>query len=90
MAIALERRKQIRKDNQRHDTDSGSPEVQVAMLTERINALSEHLGDHSKDNHGRRRGLVLMVNKRNRLLRYLQNADRTRYTALITKMGLRK
>lgn len=89
MAIALERRTQIRKDNQRHDTDSGSPEVQVAMLTERINALSEHLGDHSKDNHGRR-GLVLMVNKRNRLLRYLQNADRTRYTALISKLGLRK
>jgi small subunit ribosomal protein S15 len=59
------------------------------MLTERINALSDHLGGHIKDNHGRR-GLVLMVNKRNRLLRYLQNADRTRYTALITKLGLRK
>jgi small subunit ribosomal protein S15 len=89
MAIAAERRTQIRQDYRRHDTDSGSPEVQVAMLTEQINALTEHLGDHLKDTHSRR-GLVLMVNKRNRLLRYLQRSDRERYQALIGRLGLRK
>lgn len=89
MAIALERRKQIVSGHRRHGSDSGSPEVQVALLTERINELSGHLQGHLKDNSSRR-GLVLMVAKRNRLLKYLSRSDRDRYTALITKLGLRK
>lgn len=89
MAIVAERRTEIKKENQLHDKDSGSPAIQVALLTERINYLTEHLGEHGKDNHSRR-GLVLMVNKRNRLLRYLQRSDRPRYQTLITKLGLRK
>jgi small subunit ribosomal protein S15 len=89
MAIALERRKQIVTGHRRHATDSGSPEVQVALLTERINELSGHLQGNLKDNSSRR-GLVLMVSKRNRLLKYLSRSDRDRYTALITKLGLRK
>lgn len=89
MAIALERRKQIVSGHRRHATDSGSPEVQVALLTERINELSGHLQGNLKDNSSRR-GLVLMVSKRNRLLKYLSRSDRDRYTALITKLGLRK
>lgn len=89
MAIALERRKQVVSTNRRHTKDSGSPEVQVAMLTERINELSGHLQANLKDNSGRR-GLVLMVAKRNRLLKYLSRTDRDRYTALITRLGLRK
>ena len=75
--------------HQAHEKDTGSTKVQVALLTERINYLTEHLGEHGKDNHSRR-GLVLMVNKRNRLLRYLQRTDRPRYQALIAKLGLRK
>jgi small subunit ribosomal protein S15 len=89
MAIVAERRAEIKKGNQLHAKDSGSPAVQVALLTERINSLTEHLSGHEKDNHSRR-GLVLMVNKRNRLLRYLQRSDRERYQTLITKLGLRK
>lgn len=89
MAIALERRKQVVSTHRRHTNDSGSPEVQVAMLTERITELSGHLQNNLKDNSGRR-GLVLMVAKRNRLLKYLSNIDRERYVALITKLGLRK
>lgn len=89
MAIALERRQQIVTGFRTHATDSGSPEVQVAMLTEKINELSGHLQTHKKDNAGRR-GLVLMVSKRNRLLKYLSSTDRERYTGLITKLGLRK
>jgi small subunit ribosomal protein S15 len=89
MAILAERRAQLKSDYRRHETDSGSPEVQVALLTERINNLTEHLGGHLKDHHGRR-GLVLLVNKRNRLLRYLQRVDRERYQGLIGRLGLRK
>jgi small subunit ribosomal protein S15 len=89
MAIAAERRKEVVSDHRRHEKDSGSPEVQIALLTEKITALSDHLKDHDKDFHGRR-GLIMMVGKRNRLLRYLQNTDRRRYQDLIGRLGLRK
>ena len=89
MAIALERRQQVASDYRRHEKDSGSPEVQIALLTEKITALSDHLKDHDKDFHSRR-GLIMMVGKRNRLLRYLQNTDRTRYQDVIGRLGLRK
>ncbi len=72
-----------------HATDTGSPEVQVALLTERINHLTDHLKSHKKDHHGRR-GLLMMVGKRRRLLRYLQEQDVERYRALIAKLGLRR
>ncbi|MDK1018622.1 MAG: 30S ribosomal protein S15 [Actinomycetota bacterium] len=72
-----------------HDKDTGSPEVQVALLTERINHLTEHLKIHKKDHHGRR-GLLMMVGKRRRLLRYLQNQDVERYRSLISGLGLRR
>ncbi|MGE3109796.1 MAG: 30S ribosomal protein S15 [Phycisphaerales bacterium] len=89
MPLALETRTKVRTDNRRHETDSGSPEVQVALLTERMNELTEHLQHHPKDNHSRR-GLLLMVGRRNRLLRYLARADRERYLSLIHRLGLRK
>lgn len=73
----------------RHDKDSGSPEVQVSVLTERITSLQDHFRANPKD-HGSRRGLLLMVGQRNRLLRYLSTIDRERYNALIQKLGLRK
>ncbi|MDJ0792460.1 MAG: 30S ribosomal protein S15 [Acidimicrobiia bacterium] len=72
-----------------HSNDTGSPEVQVALLTERINHLTEHLKVHKKDHHSRR-GLLMMVGKRRRLLRYLQDQDVERYRALIAKLGLRR
>jgi small subunit ribosomal protein S15 len=77
------------KKFQVHPTDSGSPEVQVALLTSRINDLSDHLKQHKKDAHSRR-GLVLMASKRNKLLKYLASTDRNRYTDLIGRLGLRK
>ncbi|MCH7844298.1 MAG: 30S ribosomal protein S15 [Acidobacteria bacterium] len=73
----------------KHATDTGSPEVQVALLTERINHLTDHLKVHKKDNHSRR-GLLMMVGKRRRLLRYLQNQDVERYRSFIAKTGLRR
>jgi small subunit ribosomal protein S15 len=72
-----------------HGTDTGSPEVQVALLTERINHLTEHLRFHNKDHHGRR-GLLMMVGKRRRLLGYLRDQDVERYRALIARLGLRR
>lgn len=72
-----------------HDTDTGSPEVQVALLTARINHLTEHLKTHKKDHHSRR-GLLKMVGRRRNLLAYLQKKDIERYRALIAKLGLRK
>ena len=72
-----------------HDTDTGSPEVQVALLTERINHLTEHLRVHQHDHHSRR-GLLMMVGKRRRLLDYLRNQDVERYRSLIAKLGLRR
>jgi small subunit ribosomal protein S15 len=72
-----------------HESDTGSPEVQVAILTERINHLTEHLRDHKHDHHSRR-GLLLMVGKRRRLLDYLRSQDVERYRSLIAKLGLRR
>lgn len=89
MPIATERKKKIITDFARQPGDSGSPEVQVALLTERIQSLSEHLRDHPHDHHNRR-GLVLMVGKRNRLLKYLSRADTAAYQGTIGRLGLRK
>jgi small subunit ribosomal protein S15 len=72
-----------------HDTDTGSPEVQVALLSERINHLTEHLKQHKKDHHSRR-GLLMLVGRRRRLLDYLRRNDVERYRALIAKVGLRR
>ncbi len=72
-----------------HETDTGSPEVQVAILTERINHLTEHLKIHKKDHHSRR-GLLILVGRRRRLLNYLTNNDIARYRGLIAKLGLRR
>jgi small subunit ribosomal protein S15 len=80
---------EIIKSNARSGADTGSPEVQVALLTARINELTPHFKQHLKDHHGRR-GLLKMVNQRKRLLSYLKDKDAERYTALITKLGLRK
>jgi small subunit ribosomal protein S15 len=79
----------IVKDNARSANDTGSPEVQVALLTARINELTPHFKTHMKDHHGRR-GLLKMVNTRKSLLKYLKDRDAPRYTALIQKLGLRK
>ena len=75
--------------NRTHETDTGSPEVQIAILTARINELNEHLREHKQDNHSRR-GLLMMVGKRRSLLDYLQKKDIERYRALIAKLGIRK
>jgi small subunit ribosomal protein S15 len=72
-----------------HDADTGSPEVQVALLTERINHLTEHLRTHKKDHHSRR-GLLMLVGRRRRLLDYVKDNDVERYRALIARLGLRK
>jgi small subunit ribosomal protein S15 len=76
-------------DNARSQNDTGSPEVQVALLTARINELNSHFKEHSKDHHSRR-GLIMMVNRRKSLLSYLKGKDATRYRDLIVKLGLRK
>ena len=89
MSVTAEKKQEIIKDNARQTTDTGSPEVQVAILTERIRNLTEHFKDHHKDNHSRR-GLLVMVNKRRSLLAYLKRKDVERYNALIQKLGLRK
>ena len=89
MSVTAERKQAIISDNARGSTDTGSPEVQVAILTERINNLTEHFKTHAKDNHSRR-GLLMLVNKRRSLLDYLRKKDEARYADLITKLGLRK
>jgi small subunit ribosomal protein S15 len=89
MSVAAEIKTQIIEDNARAKGDTGSPEVQVAILTTRIKNLTEHFKGHHKDNHSRR-GLLMMVNKRRSLLDYLKRKDVERYNALIAKLGLRK
>ncbi|MEM6857363.1 MAG: 30S ribosomal protein S15 [Pseudomonadota bacterium] len=89
MSVTAERKQEIIKDNAQAKGDTGSPEVQVAILTERIRNLTEHFKGNHKDNHSRR-GLLMMVNKRRNLLAYLKNKDVERYNALIQKLGLRK
>jgi small subunit ribosomal protein S15 len=89
MSITAERKEALIKEHAQGKDDTGSPEVQVAILTERINNLTTHFKGHAKDNHSRR-GLLMMVNKRRSLLDYLRGKDATRYTDLISKLGLRK
>ena len=89
MSITAEKKQQLIKEHARGSEDTGSPEVQVAILTERIVNLTEHFKTHAKDNHSRR-GLLMLVNKRRSLLDYLKREDTTRYSDLIAKLGLRK
>ena len=89
MSITDERKQELIKEHGRGSDDTGSPEVQVAILTDRINTLTGHFKTHAKDNHSRR-GLLMMVNKRRSLLDYLKRKDTQRYTDLIGKLGLRK
>ncbi len=89
MTITTERKDALVKEHGRVEGDTGSPEVQIAILTERIRNLTEHFKGHAKDNHSRR-GLLMMVNKRRSLLDYLRHKDGDRYTSLIGKLGLRK
>ena len=89
MSVTAEKKQEIIKDNAQGSGDTGSPEVQVAILTERIKNLTEHFKTNHKDNHSRR-GLLMMVNKRRNLLAYLKKKDVERYNALIQKLGLRK
>ncbi|CAH0204392.1 30S ribosomal protein S15 [Peribacillus frigoritolerans] len=89
MAITQVRKNELITEFRTHDTDTGSPEVQIAVLTEEINNLNDHLRTHKKDHHSRR-GLLKMVGKRRNLLTYLRNKDVTRYRTLINKLGLRR
>ncbi len=89
MSAALRPKSDIIAEHRRHDSDTGSPEVQVAVLSDRIAALTEHLRDHPKD-HASRRGLLKLVGKRRRLLDYLTREDVERYRALIARLGLRR
>ena len=89
MSVTAEKKQEIIQGNARQSGDTGSPEVQVAILTDRINTLTAHFKAHHKDNHSRR-GLLMMVNKRRSLLDYLKKKDEGRYSALIAKLGLRK
>ncbi|MCL6435753.1 MAG: 30S ribosomal protein S15 [Leptolyngbyaceae cyanobacterium HOT.MB2.61] len=88
MALLQQRKQEIISEYQIHETDTGSVEVQVAMLTERINKLSEHLRSNKKD-HASRQGLLRMIGQRKRLLAYIQKHDQDRYRALITRLGIR-
>jgi small subunit ribosomal protein S15 len=89
MSVTAEAKQKIIKDNAQGKGDTGSPEVQVALLTARINELTPHFKTHLKDHHGRR-GLLKMVNQRKSLLAFLKDKDADRFTALIHKLGLRK
>ncbi len=89
MALTQERKQQLIEEYRVHESDTGSPEVQVAILTEKINYLNGHLREHKKDHHSRR-GLLKMVGQRRNLLNYLKNNDITRYRNLINKLGLRR
>ena len=89
MSITAERKTALIKEHARGSDDTGSPEVQVAILTERINNLTQHFKSHAKDNHSRR-GLLMLVNQRRSLLDYLRKKDAQRYTDIIAKLGLRK
>lgn len=89
MALATERKSELIGEHKTHDHDTGSPEVQVALLTERIAKLTDHLRTHRKDYHSRR-GLLMMVGRRRRLLNYLSSKDIERYRALVAKLGLRR
>ena len=89
MALAQEKKSGLIEKFRQHSSDTGSPEVQVALLTERINSLTEHFKSHQKDHHSRR-GLLMMVSQRKSLIEYLRQKDETRYRELIKALGLRK
>ena len=89
MSVSKDQKHNIIESHRIHETDTGSPEIQVALLTERINQLTEHFKIHKKDHHSRR-GLLKMVGKRRRLLEYLKGKSVERYQALIKELGLRK
>ena len=89
MALNSEQKSEIVSEYRRSDADTGSAEVQVALLSARINDLSAHFSDHKKDNHSRR-GLLRMINTRRKLLRYLKDTDKARYQELISRLGLRR
>ncbi len=89
MALVAEKKTEVVQKYRRHDTDTGSPEVQVALLTERIAYLTEHFKTHKKDHHSRR-GLLKLVGQRRRLLDYLRKVDQNRYKVVIDQLGLRK
>lgn len=89
MTLVKDKKTEIIGEYKQHDGDTGSPEVQVALLTARINQLTEHLKEHKKDHHSRR-GLLMMVGHRRRLLNYLSNKDITRYREVVARLGLRR
>lgn len=89
MSVTAERKSELIKDNATKTGDTGSPEVQIAILTERINNLTEHFKVHKKDNHSRR-GLLKMVSQRRQLLDYVKNKDEQRYQGIIQKLGIRR
>ena len=89
MALTPERKQELIKSYQIHENDTGSPEVQIAILTERINYLNEHLKINKKDHHSRR-GLLKMVGQRRALLEYLRKNDFERYRSIVTRLGLRR
>jgi len=89
MALAIEAKRQIISTNQKHKSDTGSPEVQIALLSQRISELTEHFKTHKKD-HGSRRGLLTLVAKRRRLLTYLRDKSPERYKALLLHLGIRR
>lgn len=89
MALTAETKKKIVEDYRLEDNDTGSPEVQVALLTYNINSLQEHFRSHGKDHHSRR-GLIRMINQRRKLLDYLRGKDQQRYSSLIARLGLRR
>lgn len=89
MAVTKEQRRELVEKYRTHEKDTGSPEVQISILTKRIDQLTDHLRKFTKDHHSRR-GLMMMVSRRNRLLRYLSDNDYKRYQAIVSAMGLRK
>ena len=89
MPLSVEKKRSVAEKYQRNKSDTGSPEVQIALLSERINSLSPHFEQHKKDHHSRR-GLLKMVNQRRQLLEYLKDKDQDRYLKLITELGLRR
>lgn len=89
MSISAERKEQVIKDFATTANDTGSPEVQIAVLSERINNLTEHFKTHKKDHHSRR-GLLMLVSRRRSLLEYIKKNDAKRYSAIISRLGLRK
>ncbi len=89
MPLGLEKKKALIEQFRVHESDTGSPEVQIALLTERINGLTEHFKQHAKDHHSRR-GLLMLIGKRRGLLEYLRKKDAERYRAIIEKLGIRR